>query len=74
MNSRYRDMVISGNFLNPSDVNGAFTFFYDESINVRKFRIKSEDTYNNPIDQDFVLGGLMVKPPNKRNSRRLICL
>ena len=66
MNSRYRDMVISGNFLNPSDVNGAFTFFYDESINVRKFRIKSEDTYNNPIDQDFVLGGLMIKASQQK--------
>ncbi len=34
MNFRYRDMVIYGHSLKPTDVNGAYTFFYDESINI----------------------------------------
>ena len=66
MISEMRRNIAAINGLNQEEIDGEYTFFYDESINIRKFKIKSYTEYNNPIDQDFVLGGLMICAPNQR--------
>ena len=60
-NKEDREYVIQGFGLNRSQVDGEHTFFYDESVNIRKFAIEDSTKYNNQIEQDFVLGGLMVE-------------
>jgi hypothetical protein len=42
------------------DIDSEFTFFYDESNNIRKFHVK-EDDFNSPFEGSFILGGLVVK-------------
>jgi len=41
-----------------------YTFFYDETNNIRKFRFKEEGGLNIPIEQitkNFILGGVVHK-------------
>lgn len=40
-----------------ADFDSSYTFFYDETNNFRKLKI-SEDGFNNPLDANFVLGGV----------------
>ncbi len=42
------------------DIDSEFTFFYDESNNIRKFHVKEND-FNSPFEGNFVLGGLVIK-------------
>jgi hypothetical protein len=51
-----RQMVIQ--MKNLTDLDKEFTFYYDESNNIRKFYIK-EDSFNNPFNLNFVLGGVV---------------
>ncbi|MCM3341612.1 hypothetical protein M3650_24050 [Paenibacillus sp. MER TA 81-3] len=49
-------------FHNLTDIDSAWTFYYDESNNHRKFRLKQTDIdtrFNVSEDEDFVLGGVM---------------
>jgi len=42
------------------DIDSKFTFFYDESNNIRKFHVKEND-FNSPFEGNFVLGGLVAQ-------------
>ncbi|ACV25479.1 DUF3800 domain-containing protein [Kangiella koreensis] len=47
--------------LNPEiNFDGAYTFYYDETNNIRKFRIK-ETGFNSAFTNNFVLGGLVFE-------------
>lgn len=49
-------------FHNLTDIDSAWTFYYDESNNHRKFRLKQTDIdtrFNVSEDEDFVLGGVL---------------
>lgn len=53
-----RDYLIKkGNLTKADEV---YTFYYDETNNIRKFYLK-EDGYNESLDLNFVLGGICVK-------------
>lgn len=59
----FRSMVLSNDFQNISNDFAKFdnqkcTFYYDESNNIRKLWLNTND-FNAPIDSDFVLGGVM---------------
>ena len=44
---------------NPSaDFNTSYTFFYDETNNFRKLKVREFD-FNNSLDANFVLGGVV---------------
>jgi hypothetical protein len=45
-------------FHNLSDIDGVYTFYYDETNNIRKFYLKN-DGFNASEDANFVLGGVM---------------
>ena len=52
--------------MNPdADFNTEYTFFYDETNNIKKFYVK-EEGYNNSYDSNFILGGVVFEglPPN----------
>lgn len=40
-----------------ADFDSSYTFFYDETNNFRKLKIREND-FNNPLDANFVLGGV----------------
>jgi hypothetical protein len=47
--------------MNPElDFDGAYTFYYDETNNIRKFHVK-EDDFNAAFRANFVLGGVLYK-------------
>ncbi|MEP0911023.1 hypothetical protein NDI45_08845 [Leptolyngbya sp. GB1-A1] len=48
-----------------ADFDSSFTFYYDETNNIRKFYVKEND-FNSPFSSNFVLGGLVYegKSPN----------
>ena len=59
----FRSMVLSNEFQDISNDFAKFdnqkcTFYYDESNNIRKLWLNTND-FNAPIDSDFVLGGVM---------------
>ena len=59
----FRSMVLSNDFQDISNDFAKFdnqkcTFYYDESNNIRKLWLNTND-FNAPIDSDFVLGGVM---------------
>lgn len=41
-------------------VNETYTFYYDETNNGRKFHVE-EEKFNIPVDQNFILGGLVYE-------------
>jgi hypothetical protein len=41
-----------------ADFDGAYTFYYDETNNIRKFYIRETD-FNSAFTDNFVLGGLV---------------
>ena len=48
-----------------ADFDGAYTFYYDETNNIRKFYVKEAD-FNSSFTENFVLGGLVHEgsPPD----------
>lgn len=46
-----------------NDIDDEFTFFYDESNNIRKFYIRETD-FNEAFNSNFVLGGIVYKETN----------
>lgn len=60
-----RNLIIEAYGLDAGKTNGEYTFFHDESNNVRKFLLKDNRQYNNAIKQVFVLGGLMIPAGNQ---------
>lgn len=42
------------------DFDSSFTFYYDETNNIRKFYVRKED-FNSPFESNFVLGGLVYQ-------------
>lgn len=48
-----------------ADFDGSFTFYYDETNNIRKFYVREID-FNSSFNSNFVLGGLVCKgkPPD----------
>ena len=48
-----------------ADFDGAYTFYYDETNNIRKFYVREFD-FNSTFTENFVLGGLVHEgcPPN----------
>jgi hypothetical protein len=52
-------------------MNENYTFYYDETNNIRKFHLK-EDGYNSSLNTIFVLGGVMHKNiPSNSNVKKL---
>ncbi len=49
---------------NLKDMSDIYTFYYDETNNARRFRLK-EDGFNASIYENFVLGGIVYKGKNK---------
>lgn len=49
----------------PADINSEYSFYYDETNNIKKFYVK-EEGYNNSYDSNFILGGVVFEglPPN----------
>lgn len=43
------------------DFNGEYKFFYDETNNARVLRIKDSGSLNKDKDEDFILGGIVLK-------------
>ncbi|MEC4817924.1 MAG: hypothetical protein SAK29_32330, partial [Scytonema sp. PMC 1069.18] len=41
-----------------ADFDSAFTFFYDETNNIRKFYVRESD-FNSSFQSNFVLGGIV---------------
>lgn len=51
---------ITNMLLPTADFNASFTFYYDETNNIRKFYVK-ENNFNNSFMTNFVLGGLVYE-------------
>jgi hypothetical protein len=45
-----------------ADFDGAYTFYYDETNNIRKFYLRETD-FNSTFTDNFVLGGLVHEGP-----------
>ena len=45
-----------------ADFDGAYTFYYDETNNIRKFYVRETD-FNSAFTDNFVLGGLVHEGP-----------
>lgn len=45
-----------------ADFDGSYTFYYDETNNIRKFYLKEHD-FNSAFSKNFVLGGLVHEGP-----------
>ena len=57
--NEYRDLVIKMH--NVKNIDTEYTFYYDETNNIRKFWFKNENKFNIPIadlSKNFVLGGV----------------
>ena len=60
-NFEIKELVKFNKQMNPElDFDGAYTFYYDETNNIRKFHIK-EDDFNAAFRANFVLGGVLYK-------------
>ncbi|MBU3102923.1 DUF3800 domain-containing protein [Clostridium gasigenes] len=59
---KIREMIIGLHKL--ESMNEVYTFYYDETNNARKFRLK-EEGFNSSMDENFVLGGIVYKGKNK---------
>ncbi len=48
--------------LNPNiDIDSPYTFYYDETNNIKKFCLKNEEDFNNSFNSNFVLGGVLFE-------------
>ena len=47
--------------INPTLLDGYYCLYYDETDNIKKFKIREDDSTNVPADSIFVLGGLEGK-------------
>ena len=56
--NEFRDMTRQ--LIPTIELDSPFTFFYDETNNIRKFHVK-EDGFNSPFQSNFVLGGLVYE-------------
>ena len=54
----FRDIIIQINGLNRESIDKKYRMFFDETKNVRKFRL-TESGFNSDEKQFFVLGGLV---------------
>jgi len=53
-----RDLMV---LMNPeADFDGEYSFYYDETNNIKKLSI-SEEGYNNTLDSNFILGGVVFE-------------